>query len=153
MNGEAAQALKGIGQSLIEVGHHLVALAVSLSDEFEPPTPAKLPDARYSQDGRDARQHPILSMFSPLDPTSHVELPWHGAGSVTEVAIKNGYTTRNVGALLMAGGLLQWVEAGKTVTITDKGRVRFREIAARKAARPADDDASGTGKPAAEPNL
>jgi hypothetical protein len=87
---------------------------------------------KYSQSAKDARQYPILLLFAPLDPASREVVAWEGPGSVTEVALANGYTSRSVGALLMKGGLLEWVVPQETVTVTERGRIRFREIEARR---------------------
>jgi hypothetical protein len=130
MNRQAMQSLNALGHSLVEAGHNLVDFTNAMFAELDQPKP-KPPGDKYSQAAKDARQYPILALFAPLNPTSQETLPWDGPGSVTEIAFNNGYTTKSVGALLMTGGLLQWVDAGKTVTITDKGRVRFREIEAR----------------------
>ena len=88
------------------------------------PAPHQLPAAV------DARQRTVLALFDPLDPTAKVVLPWDGSGSVVETALSVGYTVKSVYSLLRS--LLAWDdEAERSVTITDKGRARFREIVAR----------------------
>jgi hypothetical protein len=132
VNREAVNALNRIGHTLTTLGHDLVELTNALFEELDRPrTPSAAPTDKYSQAAKDARQHPILALFEPLDASREVALPWEGPGSVTEAAFEHGYTSKSVGALLMNRGLLRWVDQGKTVTITDRGRTRFREIEAR----------------------
>lgn len=129
MNAEAVMALNAIGHTLTTLGHQIVALTNGLS-EVEP-TPAVTLREHYSQSAKDARQEPVLAMFDGHDDS----LPWVGEGSVSSVALANGYTTSGLGGLLMPNGLLEWADAGHArVRITEKGRIRLREIRARRAA-------------------
>lgn len=135
MNREAAQSLNALGHSLVEAGHNLVSFTNAIFAEVDKPEHPRSsgsgPD-KYSQSAKDARQYTILSLFAPLDPASCEAIGWDRPGSVTGVALANGYTSRSVGALLMKDGLLEWVVPQETVTITERGRIRFREVEARR---------------------
>lgn len=119
MNLSTITALRSLGNAVLDLADSLVpnqTKAITITEH-------------YSQQARDQRQWPVLALFAPLNPDSREVLPWEGPGGVKEVALNSGYTSAGVGGFFARGGLL--AKNGNDITITEGGRLRFREIEAR----------------------
>lgn len=125
---------KDLRDLLGQLGHVLVNFAEGGQSANAPAVTDSAGADHYSQGARDARQYPVLSLFAPLNPDSKEVLPWNGPGGVKSIALKNGYTGSGLGGFFSPGGLLKWVKKDETVSITEEGRKRFKEIEERMSA-------------------
>lgn len=125
-----------LDKHLAAIGAHLTGIGAALSAiaALDKPSTHRHPAAsdlaylkeHYSQQAQDARQYPVLTLFTAKTPV----LPWV---DVRAVALQNGYGTKGVGGLLTA--LLEWADPLKmTVRMTAAGHKRLAEITARASA-------------------
>ena len=123
---ERSGAMRRLSDLMSAVGHRTVELT---NIEFAAgDLPAPVAGGKHSQLAKDTRQWAVLSLV--YDGSAPRTSTW---SSVAVTARANGYGSRDYAVLVRANnGLLAWVDKDdQTVTVTDRGIARYKEIQQR----------------------